>query len=124
MSDSAAIHFYSYVGGKLVDKYGNAAFPFDKFKTDEEAFEFRGKPELWVSYLEDVNDIAALRSVWVQEWGADEILFQTMNLFGMNPLFYYVGYTHDDEGLPMKYTDYLEGKLNQSVFDELHFQRG
>lgn len=123
MSDSAAIHLYSYIGGELVDKYGNAAFPFFQFKTSEEASEFQGKPELWIRYLQDVNDLKALRSFWVQEWGADRILSQTMTLFGMNPLFYDVGYTHDDEGVPMKYTEYLAGKINQSVFNELHFQR-
>lgn len=78
MSDSAAIHFYSYIGGELVDKYGNAAFPFFQFKTSEEVSEFQGKLELWVRYLQDVHDITVLRSLWVQEWGADKILSQTM----------------------------------------------
>lgn len=123
MSDSAAIHFYSYVEGELVDKYGNAAFPFFQFKTSEETSEFQGKPEQWVRYLQDVNDVTALRSLWMQEWGADRILSQTIDLFGMNPLFYDVGYTHDNEGVSMKYMEYLAGEINPSIFDELHFQR-
>jgi hypothetical protein len=52
MSDSAAIHFYLYTEGGIVDKYGNAAFPFFKFKTSEEASKFQGKPELWARYLQ------------------------------------------------------------------------
>lgn len=123
MSDSAAVHFYLYANERLIDKYGNAAFPFYKFKTPEEASEFIGKPELWEPYPQNSSQIEKLRSVWVQKWEANVILSQTMQLFEMNPLFYYVGYTHDDEGIGIKYDRFLfENDVTPTGFNELHFQ--
>src|SRR6516165_5407552 len=37
VSDSAAVDFYQYLQGRLVDKFGNAAFPFYRFATEEDA---------------------------------------------------------------------------------------
>ena len=58
MSDSAAVHFYLYRQGELVDKYGNAAFPFVKFKSEAEVLPFRGKVELWTDYLLEAKQAA------------------------------------------------------------------
>jgi hypothetical protein len=123
MSDSAAVHFYLYYQGELVDKYGNAAFPFVKFKSEAEALPFRGKVELWTDYWLETKQAAILRSVWVQKWGADKILADTAKLFGWHPHLCQVGYTYDDEGLPIKYNDYLSflGETDFTSFDEFHF---
>src|SRR5262245_18138746 len=51
MSDTAAVHFSLYRYGKLVDRFGNAAFPFNRFPTPEEAAAYRGQPELWSDLL-------------------------------------------------------------------------
>lgn len=121
MSDTAAVHIHLYKGGSLVDKYGNAAFPFFKFKTDEEAAEFKGNPDLWAEYLLPPNTANDLRAVWVQDWGADSILSDTAKLFGWDPDLSFVGYTLDDEGLGIKYDEYLQLE-NRQGFTELHFR--
>jgi hypothetical protein len=124
MSDSAAVHFYLYRQGRLVDKFGNAAFPFDRFATEEEAAPYRGKPELWADLLLSPDTVGALRSVWVQEWRASEILAETGRLLGWGPELLWVGYTFDDEGIPTTYDDFLRHSgVEVEAFDEYHFKR-
>jgi hypothetical protein len=122
MSDTAAVHIHLYKAGALVDKYGNAAFPFFKFKTEAEAAEFKGHPELWAEYLIAPYTADDLRKVWVQDWGADAILSNTAKLFGWDLGLAFVGYTLDDEGLGIKYDEYLRLETPEG-FTELHFRK-
>lgn len=124
MSDSAAVHMYLYKAGSLVDKYGNAAFPFFKFKTEEEAAEFRGKPELWAELLLAASSVDKLRTTWVQDWGADSILSDTAALFGWDPDLCSLGYTLDVEGLGLKYDEYfkIHGQ-SRAGFSEFYFRK-
>jgi hypothetical protein len=122
MSDDAAIHFYLYRDGRLEDKFGNAAFPFYRFAGEEEAAPFRGRPELWADLLVDPGQVPALRAAWVQEWQAREILATTARLLGWEPALLWVGYTYDEEGIPIKYDEFLAGSdVDLSGFEELHF---
>jgi hypothetical protein len=124
MSDSAAVHFYLYRQGRLVDKFGNAAFPFNRFATEEEAAQYRGRLELWVDLLPSPDTVRALRSVWVQEWRASEILAETGQLLGWDPELLWVGYTFDDEGIPTRYDDFLRHSgIELEAFSEYHFKR-
>lgn len=100
----------------------NAAFPFFKFKTEEEAAEFKGHPELWTEYLIPLYTADDLRKVWVQDWGADAILSNTVKLFGWDLGLAFVGYTPDDEGLGIKYEEYLRLESPEG-FTELHFRK-
>ena len=108
MSDSAAVHIYLYKNGSLVDKYGNAAFPFFEFKNEEEAAGLKGHPDLWKDYVIPPYTIEDLRAAWVQDWGADSILGNTAKLLGWDQRLSCVGYTLDDEGLGIKYDEYLQ----------------
>lgn len=122
MSDDAAVHFYLYRDGCFVDKFGNAAFPFYRFGCEEDAAPFRGKPELWKDLLLDPGQVPALRAAWVQEWKAREILARTARLLGWDRELLWVGYTYDDEGIPLKYDEFLSGsKVDLAAFEELHF---
>ncbi len=124
MSDHAAVHFELYREGRLVDKFGNAAFPFYRFGSEREAGQYRGRPELWSDLLTPGAAIAALRSAWVQEWRAGEILGETGRLMGWEPELLWVGYTHDDEGIPTKYDEYLtDSGVSLDAFTECHFRR-
>jgi hypothetical protein len=125
MSDSAAVHFCLYRQGRLVDKFGNAAFPFNRFATEEKAAQYRGRPELWVDLLLCPDTVPALRAVWVQEWRASEILADTGQLLGWDPELLWVGYTFDDEGIPTRYDDFLRhSRVELEAFSEYHFKRG
>lgn len=122
MSDDAAVHFYLYRNGRLEDQFGNAAFPFYRFSCKEEAASFWGKPELWTGLLVDPGQVPVLRAGWVQDWKAREILASTARLLGWDPQLLWVGYTYDDEGIPMKYAEFLRGsKVDLSGFTEYHF---
>jgi hypothetical protein len=124
MSDSAAVHFHLYRQGRLVDSFGNAAFPFYRFASEEEAAPYRGKPELWADLLLSPESVGALRSAWVQEWRAEEILAETGRFLGWDPNLLRVGYTFDDDGVPTKYDDFLRHSgVELAAFDEYHFQR-
>jgi hypothetical protein len=124
MSDSAAVHFYLYRQGRQVDKFGNGAFPFFPFASEAEAKPYRSKPELWADLLRSPDTVNELRPAWVQEWKADAILSATSRLFGWNPVLSYVGYTFDDEGIPMKYDEFLhDSKVELSAFSEYHFKQ-
>src|ERR1700682_4999409 len=124
MSDDAAVHFYLYRHGQLEDKFGNAAFPFYRFASDAEAAPFRGRPELWVDLLADPGQLPALRAAWVQDWQACEILTSTARLLTWEPELLWVGYTHDDEGIPSKYDEFLEGsEVDLDGFEEFHFAK-
>jgi hypothetical protein len=123
MSDSAAIHLSLYRQGQLVDRFGNAAFPFYDFATEAEAAPYRGRPELWVDLLLSPDTVGALRSAWVQEWQASAIMAETGQLLGWDPKLYWVGYTFDDEGIPTKYDDFLRySGVELESFDEYHFK--
>jgi hypothetical protein len=123
MSDSVAIHFYLYRQGRLVDQFGNAAFPFNRFATEEEAAAYRGRPELWADLLLSPDTVAALRSAWVQEWKASEILADTGRLLGWDPRLSWVGYSFDDEGVPLKYDEFLRhSEVALDTFSEYHFK--
>jgi hypothetical protein len=124
MSDSAAVHFYLYRQGQLVDKFGNAEFPFYRFASEEAAAPYRGKPELWADLLLSPSSVEELRSAWVQEWRADEIYSTTARLLGWDQELAYVGYTFDYEGIPEKWDDFLGHRVDLRAFDELHFRRG
>jgi hypothetical protein len=119
MSDGAAVHFYLYRHGRLVDKFGNAAFPFYHFASEEEAAPFRGRPELWADLLVDPGQVSALRAAWVQEWQAGDTLATTARLLGWEPALLWVGYTHDADGSAIKYDEFLEVDLAE--FEEFHF---
>jgi hypothetical protein len=121
MSDSSAVHMHLYKSGSLVDKFGNAAFPFFKF-TDEEAVEFKGHPELWAEYLLAPNTIDNLRAAWTQNWGADSILARTAKLFGWHPEFAFIGYTLDSEGIGIKYDECSWLEVPKG-FTALHFRQ-
>ena len=124
MSDSAAVHLLLYQGGKLIDKFGNADFPFFKFKAQSEAAEWLGKPQRWGEYLVSEASIEELRDAWVQDWNADGILAETSRLLGWHPDLIFVGYTQDDEGIPLKYDEYLayvEAEVDLKQMTELHF---
>jgi hypothetical protein len=124
MSDSAAVHFHLHRQGRTVDRFGNAAFPFYRFASEEEAAPYRGKPELWADLLLSSDDVVALRSAWVQEWRAGEILAETSRLLGWDQRLLYVGYTFDDEGIPTKYDEFLRySGVELAAFDEYHFKR-
>jgi hypothetical protein len=124
MSDDAALHFYLYRQGRLEDRFGNAAFPFFAFATEEEALAFRGKPELWGDLLVDPTQVPALCAAWVQQWRARDILSTTAQLLGWEPELLWVGYTYDDEGIPMKYDELLrDSEVNLQGFEEFHFAR-
>ncbi len=124
MSDSAALHMHLYQSGSLIDQYGNAAFSFFKFKTLEEAAEFKGNPELWAEYLLAPDSVDQLRTIWVQDWGADSILADTAKLFGWDSQLCFLGYTLDEEGLGFKYDEYfrIQGQ-HWSGFSELYFHK-
>lgn len=124
MSDDAAVHFYLHRHGRLIDQFGNSAFPFFRFASEEEAAPYRGRPELWSDLLVSPDATRTLRSVWVQERSATDILTQTGKLFGWHPQLTWVGYTSDNEGIPTKYDEYLK-ELGVEVegFTELHFKR-
>jgi hypothetical protein len=107
MSDDASVHFYLYRHGWLEDKFGNADFPFNRFATEEEAAPFRGRPELWADFLLDASQVPALRSAWVHEWRAGEILGATARLLGWEPALLRLGYTTDEEGIPIKYDQFV-----------------
>lgn len=122
MSDDAAVHFYLYRNGRLEDRFGNAAFPFYSFSCENEAASFRGKPELWADLLADPGQVPVLRAAWVQDWQAREILASTARLLEWDPQLLWVGYTHDDEGVPIKYDEFLQGcEMDLSGFKEYHF---
>lgn len=122
MSDDAAVHFYLYRTGRRVDQFGNAAFPFYKFSCEEKAASFRGKPELWADLLADPSQVPALRAAWVQDWQAPEILASTARLLGWDPQLLWVGYSYDDEGIPIKYDEFLRGcEVDLGAFKEYHF---
>ena len=124
MSDDAAVHFELYRDGRLVDRFGNAAFPFYRFESEREADPYRGHPELWADLLTAAGTMAALRSAWVQHWRAPEILVETGRLMGWDPELLWVGYTHDYEGLPEKYDEYLANSgISLDAFTEYHFRR-
>ena len=130
MSDTAAVHIHLYKDGALLDRYGNAAFPFFRFKTEEEAAEFKGRPELWAEYLIPPHNAGELRKVWVQDWGAGAILSRTAEMFGWDSELAFVGYTLDAEGLGIKYDEYLRIKNRRDLteqtrqgFTELHFRK-
>ncbi len=124
MSDSATVHFYLYKHGHCVDRFGNAAFPFYRFKTEQEAAPYRGRPELWSGLLLSADTVAALQAVWVQDWRASEILAETGELMGWEPELLWVGYTFDDEGIPTKYDEFLYGSgVALDAFNEYHFKR-
>lgn len=123
MSDSAAVHFYLYRNGALVDKFGNAAFPFYRFATTEEAMAYRGVPEQWTDLLVDGGSLDALRAAWVQDWNASTALFKTGNILGWNPTLQNLGYTFDYEGLPEKYDTVLQCRqIDLGPFIELHYR--
>jgi hypothetical protein len=121
MSDAATVHFYLYKHGRLEDKFGNAAFPFYRFASEEEAAPFRGKPELWADLLVDPGQVGALRAAWAQDWQASEILASTARLFGWGPDLLWLGYTLDEEGIPIKYDQFLGRDVHLGQFEELHF---
>jgi hypothetical protein len=124
MSDSSAVHFSLYRFGQLADRFGNAAFPFHRFPTEEEAAAYRGQPELWSDLLLSPGLVPALRVAWVQDWNASEILATSADLFGWNRELLWVGYTFDDEGVPQKYDKFLDfNKVERDAFTELHFRR-
>jgi hypothetical protein len=124
MSDSAAVHFYLYRQDQQVDRFGNAAFPFYRFESEEEAAPYRGRPELWADLLLSPDTVGALRSAWVQEWRASKILAETARMLGWDPRLLWVGYTFDDEGIPMKYGEVLRySGVELAAFDEYHFKR-
>lgn len=124
MSDSAAVHIQLYQSGSLVDRYGNAAFPFFRFTTPEELEPFKGKPELWQDFLLAGDSIDQLRAVWVQDWRADEILADSAKLFGWDATLCFFGYTIDVEGIGLKYKESASiEELNLSGFSELYFQK-
>lgn len=124
MSDSAAVHFCLYRQGQMIDKFGNAKFPFYRFENEEEAAPFRGKPELWADLLVSPDRVDGLRSAWVQEWKACETLAETADLLGWDADLLGVGYTFDDEGLPTKYDEYFEdSEVQLDAFNEYHFKR-
>jgi hypothetical protein len=124
MSDSTAIHFYLYRQGREIDAFGNAAFPFYRFATDEESTPYRGRPELWADLLLSPDTVGALRTAWVQEWKAAEILLDTARLLGWPPELLWVGYTFDDEGIPTKYDELLRHSGAQlDAFSEYHFKQ-
>jgi hypothetical protein len=123
MSDSAAVHFRPYRQGQAVDTFGNAAFPFYRFASEEEAAPFRGKPELWADLLLSPDSVGALRSAWVQQWRAGEILAETGRSLGWDARLLWVGYTFDDEGIPARYDEFLRhAGVELEAFDEYHFQ--
>lgn len=123
MSDQAAVHFYLYRQGRLVDKFGNLAFPFYEFKR-EEATEFRGRPELWADLLLSPDSVDTLRSAWQGGQDANYLLMTTGELLGLDDGLLSIGYTYDDEGIAIKYDEILpESEIDLSAFQELHFRR-
>lgn len=129
MSDSAAVHLHLYNAGSLIDKYGNLAFPYFAFKTEEVAAEFKGKPKLWAEVLRSTDLKDKLLEIWVQDWGdsspmsdGDSILSDTAELLGWDPELCALGYTLDIEGLGVSYREVFE-RIGQSSdgFTELHF---
>lgn len=126
MSDSAAIHFYLYRYGQLSDKFGNADFPCNRFASEDVAANFRGRPRLWADLLMDKGLLPTLHAAWVQEWegDAEDILITTATLLGWDPEYLWIGYTHDDEGVPVKYDEFLRRfETNLAGFDEFYFAR-
>lgn len=124
MSDSAAIHLHLYKASSLIDTYGNAEFPFFKFKTEEEERKFQGKPELWAEFFLDARSVDKLRTIWTQDRGAGSILYKTAELFGWNRNFCSVDYTLDMDGMGVKYNEYLDEVEDQiwTGFSELHLR--
>src|SRR5262249_1102250 len=122
MSDSAVVHFYLYRHSRLIDRFGNATLLFQAFDADE-AVLFQGRPELWADLLANPNLVNNLRQAWQPARGADEIVTLTSHLFGWNRHLEYVGYTFDDEGIPMKYTELLcHSEIALDAFDEYHYE--
>jgi hypothetical protein len=122
MSDDATLHFYLYRRGHLQDKFGNGAFPFFKFATEEDAAAFRGNPESWADLLTSSDDVQTLRAAWVQDWQAVEILGTTGRLLGWKDELLRVGYTNDMDGVPLRFDEYLEGSgVDLTRFEVFHF---
>jgi hypothetical protein len=124
MSDSAIVHFHLHRQGGIVDKFGNGAFPCTSFATEQEAAPYRGLPELWTDLLVSPDAVDTLRSVWVPEGRASEIVAETGRLLGWDPELLWVGYTFDDEGIPTKYDEFLRDEgVEVGAFNEYHFKR-
>jgi hypothetical protein len=122
MSDDATVHFYPYRDGRQLDRFGNAAFPFYRFASEEEAACYWGKQELWRDLLVDPGQVPDLRAAWTQDWQAGAILAATALLLGWDDQLLWVGYTYDDEGIPIKYDEFLRGsEADLAGFEELHF---
>ena len=47
----------------------------------------------------------------------------TSTLLGWDPRLLWTGYTFDDEGIPMKYDQFLGGRMELAGFAEYHFKR-
>jgi hypothetical protein len=125
MSDHAAVRFLLYRDGELIDCFGNLAFPFFAFRSEDEARAFAGDPEQWRDLLCDPGRIADLRGAWTQgvETDAGGILDATAELFGWNPLLAWIGYTYDNEGIPAKYSAWFDpGEIDLTAFDEFYFR--
>jgi hypothetical protein len=131
MSDGAAIHFYQYKNLALIDKYGNMNFPFFWFKNDEESKPYEGKIDLWKNFLIDNKEDKRLRNTWTQSIvdstnetkNADQILTETAALFGWQEPLYSTGYSHDMEGIPLKYDEYFKYfDIHFDELEEMHFK--
>jgi hypothetical protein len=124
MGDSTALHMYLYRNGSLVDKFGNEASSCVKFASKEDAAEYQGHPEHWTQFLLPPHTESDLRKVWVQGWESDarSILSATAALFGWHPEFASVGYTLDEEGLGVKYDEYVSPESSRGC-TELHFRK-
>ena len=120
VSDSTAIQMSLYRGGDIIDKFSNGD-TWGGFSTPEMAAEFRGDPELWTR-LAGVPDMGHyLRSVWNPDKDVDDILDETSDILGWDTRLSEVGYSHNDDGIFCKYTDYLATRVDLSLFTELHF---
>ncbi len=62
-----------------------------------------------------------LRSIWNPDKDADDILEETSDILGWDTRLSEVGYSHDDDGIFGKYTDYLAHRVDLTLFTELHF---
>jgi len=122
MSDSAIMQVHLYRDGVHVDQFGNGTFPLYLFRDEAEAARYRGRPAAWADLLAPPYGADDLRSAWDQDDPADKLLDATGTFLGLHPELVRVGYTHDDEGLGVKYDEYLElNGITVSGLKEHHF---
>jgi hypothetical protein len=121
MDDSAAVYFYLYQNGRVVDRFANSKSVVERWETGQEAAAYRGRPELWTELLPHPGDEARLRAAW-QSGRATQILPTTAAVLGWHPQLCEAGFTIDYDGIPIYYKEHwADDPVELSRFDEYQY---